>query len=232
MLFPGSSSVFLTESVLLLLSITIFYTTRGHQTFGDTDKSVLKYPLKASVWGTNSSMSKTGKTSLLLNLTFRRGVRRMLASQKIQFILPDEASFLKRRKKASVFELAKAYGQKLCPSPPPTDPVRRAMFGTVIGDKYPTVSRVREEKARRWGSCLGPGGDLPFPRSVIHTDLLTQLKEMDVVCNVHSLEVIMAVIVKCCYSFFSTRYCVKQLYIPSYHLIFIRSIFLPLLYKL
>lgn len=45
--------------------------------------------------------------------------------------------------------MAKAYGQKLCPSPPPADPVRRAMFGTVVGDKYPTVSGGREEKARR-----------------------------------------------------------------------------------
>lgn len=56
-------------------------------------------------------MSKTGKTSLSLKLTFKRGGQEMFASQKNQLLLPDKTSFfLKRRKKASVFELAKAYG--------------------------------------------------------------------------------------------------------------------------
>lgn len=81
----------------------------------------------------------------------------MSASQKIQFLLPDETSLfkeklIKREREGERFlclNWLKHMARNSCPLPPMADPVRRVMFGTVVGGKYPTVSGGREEKTRR-----------------------------------------------------------------------------------
>lgn len=67
-----------------------FLHNQGHHTFGGSDKFSPQIPF---VWRTNSSVSKTGKTSLSLKLTFKREREGFLSSQKIHFRLPDETVF-------------------------------------------------------------------------------------------------------------------------------------------
>lgn len=74
----------------------------------------------------------------------------------------------------------------------PTDEARGAMYGTIVGNtsKCPSVSRGTEEKARRQDIIFGARDAFSFCMLVVHPDLFTQLKIMDIF-NIHRLEVIL-----------------------------------------
>lgn len=63
------------------------------------------------------------------------------------------------------------------------------MSGTVLGNKYAIVSGGRETKPEDMALCLGAHGDFSFSVLIIHTDLFTPMKVIDLF-NIHSLEVI------------------------------------------
>lgn len=84
--------------------------------------------------------------------------------------------------------------QKLGPSPSAQPWGGEQCLDQFVQNIYPNVSEGREEKARRYGLCVGAPDNSSFSMLVIQTDFFTQLKVMGLF-NVHSLAVLKIMIV-------------------------------------